>query len=75
MRAETHRRHPDWVSCVILAGFLFSQVIVQEGDTLPLLCERIYRDGAHYPMVARFNGLTDFRSLKPNTVLHFPPLP
>jgi len=50
-------------------------VIVQEGDTLPLLCERIYRDGAHYPMVARFNGLTDFRSLKPNTVLHFPPLP
>ncbi|MCA8927703.1 MAG: peptidoglycan-binding protein [Alphaproteobacteria bacterium] len=49
-------------------------VIVRDGDTLPLLCERIYRDGSHYPMVARFNGLTDFRSLQPNTVLHFPPL-
>lgn len=49
-------------------------VIVQEGDTLPLLCERIYQDGARYIEVARFNGLTDFRSLRPNTVLHFPPL-
>ncbi len=49
-------------------------VTVREGDTLPLLCEQIYQDGSQYLMVARFNGLTDFRSLKPNSVLHFPPL-
>lgn len=49
-------------------------VIVKEGDTLPLLCEQIYQDGSRYLEVARFNRLTDFRALKPRTVLHFPPL-
>ena len=49
-------------------------ITVREGDTLPLLCEQIYQDGSQYLMVARFNGLTDFRSLTPNSVLHFPPL-
>lgn len=49
-------------------------VLVVEGDTLPLLCQRIYRDPSRYIEVAEYNDLTDFRSLKPNTVLHFPPI-
>ena len=49
-------------------------VQVREGDTLPLLCERIYRDGGRYLEVARFNELTDFRRLAPGTLLRFPPV-
>ncbi|MFW5834191.1 MAG: CIS tube protein [Pseudomonadota bacterium] len=49
-------------------------VRVQEGDTLPLLCERIYGDGARYREVARFNRLVNFRRLAPDTLLRFPPL-
>jgi nucleoid-associated protein YgaU len=49
-------------------------VEVQAGDTLPLLCHRIYKDAAYYPEVARANNIVDFRTLKPGLRLHFPPL-
>ena len=49
-------------------------VEVREGDTLPLLCNRIYGDPAYYPDVARHNKLDSFRQLKPGDRLHFPPL-
>jgi nucleoid-associated protein YgaU len=49
-------------------------VMVRAGDTLPLLCERIYRNPAYYLEVARINGLTAFRQLQPGTSLRFPPL-
>jgi hypothetical protein len=49
-------------------------VVVKDGDTLPLLCHRIYGDSSYYVDVARFNGLHAFRMLKPGLVLHFPPL-
>lgn len=49
-------------------------VEVQDGDTLPLLCERIYGDSRYYAAVARLNGLRQFRALQPGTQLHFPPL-
>lgn len=49
-------------------------VVVREGDTLPLLCHRIYGDSRYYVDVARFNGLHAFRALKPGLLLHFPPL-
>jgi len=49
-------------------------VEVRDGDTLPLLCNRIYGDPAYYPEVARHNGLTSFRALAPGARLHFPPL-
>jgi nucleoid-associated protein YgaU len=49
-------------------------VVVKAGDTLPLLCEKIYKNGAYYLDVARFNGLTNFRRLTPGTKLRFPPL-
>ncbi|MDN3543671.1 peptidoglycan-binding protein [Kinneretia asaccharophila] len=49
-------------------------VEVCAGDTLPLLCLRIYGDSRYYPQVARFNGLREFRRLQPGLRLHFPPL-
>lgn len=49
-------------------------VEVRDGDTLPLLCNRIYGNPGYYLEVARFNQLTDFRNLKPGGKLHFPPL-
>lgn len=49
-------------------------VEVRAGDTLPLLCHRIYRDSSYYIEVARHNNLTDFRDLEPGSKLHFPPL-
>lgn len=53
---------------------LSHRVEVREGDTLPLLCHRIYGDAAYYPEVAEFNRLRQFRRLVPGTVLSFPPL-
>jgi hypothetical protein len=49
-------------------------VQVRAGDTLPLLCNRIYRNPAYYTVIARLNGLVDFRNLEPGTMLRFPPL-
>lgn len=49
-------------------------VVVKAGDTLPLLCERIYRDPAYHLEVARINGLTLVRELAPGMSLRFPPL-
>lgn len=47
---------------------------VKAGDTLPLLCYRVYQDCSYYLDVAAINRLTDFRNLKPGTKLRFPPL-
>lgn len=47
---------------------------VEAGDTLPLLCYRVYRDSSYYLEVARINNMTDFRDIKPGSKLHFPPL-
>lgn len=48
--------------------------VVEAGDTLPLMCERIYGDSRFYLRVAQHNALQDFRSLVPGTRLMFPPL-
>jgi hypothetical protein len=53
---------------------LSHSVLVREGDTLPLLCDRVYNDSSYYAEVARFNNLADFRALVPGQRLHFPPL-
>jgi len=53
---------------------LSHRVLVRDGDTLPLLCNRIYGDPGYYLDVAAFNRLADFRNLRPGTQLHFPPL-
>ena len=53
---------------------LSHSVLVVDGDTLPLLCQRVYGDSRYYPEVAVFNGLREFRRLQPGSRLHFPPL-
>jgi Contractile injection system tube protein len=48
--------------------------VVKAGDTLPLLCKKLYGDPGLYLFVARANALDDFRNLKPGQTLLFPPL-
>lgn len=47
---------------------------LKAGDTLPLLCYRIYGDPKYYLEVAKVNGLGNFRFLEPGTDLIFPPI-
>jgi hypothetical protein len=47
---------------------------VKPGDTLPLMCHRIYGDSSYYIKVARENKLVDFRNLKPGDQISFPPV-
>lgn len=47
---------------------------VKAGETLPLMCHRIYGDPKYYLEVARVNNITQFRKLKPGQELFFPPL-
>jgi phage tail protein X len=49
-------------------------VTVLAGDTLPALCFRIYGSSQYYLGVAAFNGLVNFRALRPGAQLVFPPL-
>lgn len=48
--------------------------VVQVGDTLPLMCQRIYNDSTYYIKVAKFNNLVDFRNLEPGSEIIFPPV-
>lgn len=47
---------------------------VKEGDTLPLLAYRIYGDSSLYLQVAKYNGISNFRDLKPHMRIVFPPI-
>lgn len=47
---------------------------VKAGDTLPLMCHRIYGDSKYYLEVARVNKIAQFRKLQPGQELFFPPL-
>jgi hypothetical protein len=49
-------------------------VEVGAGDTLPLLCYKIYKNSSYYTAIARVNNLVSFRGLKLGTRLQFPPL-
>ena len=49
-------------------------VSVKAGDTLPLLCHRVYGDAEYYIDVVRHNKLHNFRNLVPGMELEFPPL-
>lgn len=48
--------------------------VVREGDTLPLLCESVYKEDRHYPRVARFNNLDTVMTLAPGHRVRLPPL-
>ena len=50
------------------------EVVVRAGDTLPLLCQKIYQDPGYYMEVARANRLSTVQYLKPGTRLLFPPI-
>lgn len=47
---------------------------VKSGDTLPLMCYRIYGEAGRYLQVAEANGLSNFRELKPGMEIAFPPI-
>ncbi|NJL14406.1 MAG: peptidoglycan-binding protein [Microscillaceae bacterium] len=53
---------------------LTHRVLVKAGDSLPLLCQRIYGDSRFYLEIARLNGLVNFRNLQPGQELEFPPI-
>ena len=53
---------------------LSHRVIFKEGDTLPLLCYRIYKDSAYYAEVADYNNLLNFRNIEAGIEIVFPPL-
>lgn len=47
---------------------------VKKGDTLPLMCYRIYGHSKYYLQVAQVNKLNNFRDLQPGLELFFPPI-
>jgi hypothetical protein len=48
--------------------------MVKAGDSLPLMCYRIYGDPKYYLTVAQKNGLNNFRNLTPGMKIVFPPI-
>jgi hypothetical protein len=47
--------------------------IVKKGDTLPLMCFKIYGDSKYYIQVAQVNKLSNFRNLTVGNEIFFPP--
>ena len=72
--ARGSERFHQWLLANRTSPDLSHRVQVCEGDTLPLLCHRIYGDASYYPEVARFNRLQGFRHLPAGLQLDFPPL-
>jgi hypothetical protein len=48
--------------------------VVKKGDTLPMMCYKIYGDSRYYLEIAKVNKLTNFRKLEFGQELFFPPL-
>ncbi len=53
---------------------LTHNVEVKEGDLLPLLTHKIYKNQKYYLQVAKANKLKNFRALKKGSTLIFPPI-
>lgn len=49
-------------------------VAFKAGDNLQALCNKIYGDGSYASEVAKLNGLTSFRNIRPGTQMFFSPL-
>jgi hypothetical protein len=64
MNAELKKSSPD----------LTHTRIVKSGDTLPLMCHKIYGNTSLYLQVAKQNKLPDVRNLKVGTQIFFPPI-
>ncbi len=48
--------------------------VIQKGDTLPLMCYKIYGDPSYYLQVAQVNKLQNFRNLETGSEIFFPPI-
>lgn len=49
-------------------------ITVKKGDSLPALCQQVYKNASYYLKIAEINNLTNIRNLKEGSRLHFPPL-
>lgn len=49
-------------------------IAIKHGDSLPLLCQKIYGSSQYYLQIARINKLSSFRDLEVGTELIFPAL-
>ena len=49
-------------------------VTIKEGDSLPFLCNKIYKNSKYYLKVAEINYLVNIRRLKVGSQIIFPPL-
>jgi hypothetical protein len=47
---------------------------VKAGDTLPMMCYKIYGDPRYYLEVAKKNQLNNFRNIRPGSEIIFPPI-
>jgi hypothetical protein len=47
---------------------------VLDGENLPAIVHKVYKDPSYYLAVAAANGLDSVRSLPPGRVLHLPPV-
>lgn len=48
--------------------------IIKKGDTLPMMCYKIYGNSKYYLQVASANKLSNFRMLKEGDEIFFPPI-
>jgi nucleoid-associated protein YgaU len=53
---------------------LTHSVNVKDGDILPLMTHKIYKNQHYYLQVAKVNKLKNFRRLNAGTTLTFPPI-
>lgn len=53
---------------------LTRQHTVQAGETLPLLCQKYYKDPTYHVQVAEANNMPHFTNLEPGQKIYFPPL-
>ncbi|MFL5764154.1 MAG: hypothetical protein ACJ77K_09450 [Bacteroidia bacterium] len=59
---------------MLLSPDLSKSRVVEEGDTLSLLCHKEYGDASLYTKVAEVNNLKNYRKLKQGMELLFPPI-
>ncbi|TMM58015.1 LysM peptidoglycan-binding domain-containing protein [Maribacter algarum] len=48
--------------------------LIKSGDTLPMLCYKIYGSSNYYLQVAKVNKLSSFRNISPGDEILFPPI-
>lgn len=81
IRAKISASFKEYVSSNLMANLamlsspdLTHSVNVKEGDILPLMTHKIYKNQHYYLQVAKVNKLKNFRKLIAGTTLTFPPI-